>query len=105
MNFKQYFYQDDKGSRINLEKIPNLSIKADNIFVIGLEFEPEHEYNPILFKKGIYKACMKYEVPGEKQRIKFKFRVRERNLIALEDVKVQAKKEKRILVISFPIII
>ncbi len=103
-NFKQYFYQDDSGKRIPLGKIPKLPIKINENFVIGLEFEPEEKYESIIFEEKVYKTLISCSVVDKISKIKFKFRVRERNLKAIEIVKKQAIEDKQVKFVSFPII-
>lgn len=104
-NFKQYFLQDENGGRIGVGKIHNLPIQQDKNFTIGLEFEPEAGYGPKSFEKGVYKTEILCDSCEGKQRKKFKFRVRDRNIIAIRLVAVDAKRKKQSQVVSLPIII
>lgn len=104
MVFKQYFWQDKYGNRIPLGRITDLPIKINENFVIGLEFEPEKDYKPIIFDKKVYKVKSMCDTSEVKQKIKFRFRVRERNLEALNQVAQEAIKDKQVKVISLPII-
>ena len=104
MVFKQYFIQDNNGDRHPLGKLVRLPIKVNRSFVIGLEFEPEKEYNKIIFKNKAYKARLICNTPEGTNRYKFKFRVRERNLENIRLVAEEVQRDNKPKVISFPMI-
>ncbi len=103
-NFKQYFYQDSQGNRAGADKIPNLQIAINENFIVGLEFEPETDYKPYLFENKVYKTVLACDTNEGSKRIKFKFRVRKRNLKAIKKVGKEAARDKQAKVVSFPIV-
>lgn len=103
-NFKQYFIQNQNGSRIPLGKMSKLPLNLNETFIIGLEFEPEGEYIDFSFSEKKYKANLICKIANRNSKHLFYFFVRSRNLTALKLSSIEAKRKKIAVVTSFPIL-
>lgn len=104
MVYKQYFINNQKGERVGIGKHESLPNIINESLVYGIEFEPEKGWQPQVFKKKRYRCQLVCSTTGERKKIEFNMRVRERNLEAIRTTSSQAISQKRAIPISFPIV-